>query len=69
MKKFLAMYMPFCNHGFGNFTDDNVFGVEKEEIEAESMDDARTKAEATQVDLPSGGRRLLDIVECSNHKE
>ena len=63
MKKYLAIYRVFCNTGFTEFPDDAVLPAQKEEIFADSIEDAKEKALAMQSNTPSGGRVLVSVSE------
>ena len=63
MKKYLAIYRVFFNTGFTEFPDDAVLPTQKEEIFADSIEDAKEKALAMQSNAKSGGRMLVLVSE------
>lgn len=63
MKKFLALYRLFNNPRFTTLPDDDVLLSQKEVIFADSLEEAKKKALAMQINTQSGGRVLMTVSE------
>lgn len=63
MKKFIALYRLFNNPQFITLPDDAVLPIQKEEIYANSLEEAKERALSMQINAPSGGRVLMTVSE------